>query len=212
MTEAEWRRSTDPARLFGALLHNADARRLRLLSVALARLTPLTIPLQEIVTAVERFADDELSLAEARAHWNRLDELKRGFPFDSEEWTALHLLGGGGFRESPSGAEHALYLEHDGVQRSPRKKRSAARLIRCIFGDLYRPEIWEIDWPPIWADSTVVALAAGIYADRAFDRLPILADALEDAGCDDEELLDHCREEGPHTRGCWAADLVRWAR
>lgn len=56
--------------------------------------------------------------------------------------------------------------------------------------------------------STVVALAEGIYQDRAFDRLPILADALEDAGCDDTDILTHLRGEGPHVRGCWAVDLV----
>ena len=48
----------------------------------------------------------------------------------------------------------------------------------------------------------------GIYDDRAFDRLPILADALIDAGCDDEQILEHCRAPGPHVRGCWVVDLV----
>jgi hypothetical protein len=54
----------------------------------------------------------------------------------------------------------------------------------------------------------VVALARGIYADRAFDRLPILADALQDAGCENTDLLAHCRGEGPHVRGCWVVDLL----
>jgi hypothetical protein len=49
---------------------------------------------------------------------------------------------------------------------------------------------------------------AAIAEDRAFDRLPILADALEDAGCDDGDLLAHLRGDGPHVRGCWALDLV----
>jgi hypothetical protein len=51
-------------------------------------------------------------------------------------------------------------------------------------------------------------LAQAIYDERAFDRLPILADALLDAGCDNEELLAHLRSEGPHVRGCWAVDLI----
>ena len=51
-------------------------------------------------------------------------------------------------------------------------------------------------------------VAATIYDDRAFDRLPILADALEDAGCDDHDILAHCRGPGPHVRGCWVVDLV----
>ena len=61
---------------------------------------------------------------------------------------------------------------------------------------------------PFWLTSTVVSLAEGIYADRAFDRLPILADALQDAGCGDADVLDHCRSDGPHVRGCWAVDLI----
>src|SRR5262245_19189484 len=61
---------------------------------------------------------------------------------------------------------------------------------------------------PNWLTSTVVDLARGIYEERAFDRLPILADALQDAGCDNDDLLGHCRGPGPHARGCWVVDLV----
>jgi hypothetical protein len=51
-------------------------------------------------------------------------------------------------------------------------------------------------------------LAQGIYDERAFERLPILADALEDAGCTDAAILVHCRGPGPHVRGCWVVDLI----
>jgi hypothetical protein len=54
----------------------------------------------------------------------------------------------------------------------------------------------------------VTALAKAIYGERAFDRLPILADALEEAGCTNAELLGHCRQPGVHVRGCWVVDLV----
>jgi hypothetical protein len=59
-----------------------------------------------------------------------------------------------------------------------------------------------------WNGGTVPHLAQGIYAERAFDRLPILADALEDAGCHDAGILAHCRGPGPHVRGCWVVDLL----
>jgi hypothetical protein len=59
-----------------------------------------------------------------------------------------------------------------------------------------------------WLTSTVTSLAQAIYTDRAFDRLPILADALEDAGCTSSDILDHCRGPGPHVRGCWVVDLL----
>jgi hypothetical protein len=51
-------------------------------------------------------------------------------------------------------------------------------------------------------------VACGVYEDRAFDRMPMLADALMDAGCDSDDLLSHCRSSGPHVRGCWVVDLV----
>jgi hypothetical protein len=59
-----------------------------------------------------------------------------------------------------------------------------------------------------WNDDTVPKLAQAIYEERAFDRLPVLADALEDAGCTNEDLLVHLRGPGPHLRDCWALDLL----
>jgi hypothetical protein len=61
---------------------------------------------------------------------------------------------------------------------------------------------------PTWLTSTVVSLATAIYGDRAFDRLPILADALEDAGCDNADIFNHCRQPGEHIRGCFVVDLL----
>ena len=77
-------------------------------------------------------------------------------------------------------------------------------LLRDIFGNPFRPVAVD----PEWLTSTVVALARGVYDDRAFDRLPILADALQDAGCEDADILAHCRGDGPHVRGCWVVDLM----
>jgi len=77
-------------------------------------------------------------------------------------------------------------------------------LIREIFGNPFRPVIADAEW----LTPTVVAIAHSLYADRAFDRLPILADALEEAGCTNADLLLHCRQPREHIRGCWAVDLV----
>ncbi|VTR98013.1 Uncharacterized protein (Fragment) OS=uncultured bacterium PE=4 SV=1 [Gemmata massiliana] len=72
------------------------------------------------------------------------------------------------------------------------------------MGNPFRPVTFDSSW----LTSTVSALAAGIYTESAFDRLPILADALQDAGCDNEDILTHFRSDGPHVKGCWALDLV----
>jgi hypothetical protein len=79
-----------------------------------------------------------------------------------------------------------------------------AELFRDIFGNPFRP----VTVDPEWRTVAVLALATGIYDDRAFDRMPILADALEDAGCDSDDIINHCRGPGPHVRGCWVVDLI----
>ena len=76
--------------------------------------------------------------------------------------------------------------------------------LRDIFGNPFRP----VAFADSWRSETAVALASGVYAERAFDRMPILADALEEAGCDHADVLSHCRGPGPHVRGCWVVDGV----
>jgi hypothetical protein len=61
---------------------------------------------------------------------------------------------------------------------------------------------------PSWRSSDVLGLAHSIRAERAYDRLPVLADALQEAGCESAIILGHCRGPGPHVRGCWVVDLV----
>jgi hypothetical protein len=80
-------------------------------------------------------------------------------------------------------------------------------LLEEIFGDCFRTG--TVDERLCKAgENLALKLAAAIYADRAFERLPLLADALEDAGSTDPDLLGHLRGPGPHVRGCWAVDLV----
>ncbi|MDY3559484.1 hypothetical protein R5W23_000477 [Gemmata sp. JC673] len=81
---------------------------------------------------------------------------------------------------------------------------------------LMRETVWEVAgnpfqpprFLPAWRTDTVTALAKQMYESRDFTAMPILADALQDAGCDSDALLRHCRGEGTHVRGCWAIDLV----
>ncbi|WP_020475919.1 hypothetical protein [Zavarzinella formosa] len=80
-------------------------------------------------------------------------------------------------------------------------------LIREIFGNPFRNVMIRPEWLA-WDGGAIPAIAEGIYDERAFNRLPILADALEDAGCDEAAILDHCRQPGNHARGCWVIDLL----
>jgi hypothetical protein len=79
-----------------------------------------------------------------------------------------------------------------------------AELCRDIFGNPFRP----ITVDPSWLTSPVARMAQAMYDERAFERMPILADALEDVGCTDEAMLTHCRQPGVHVRGCWVVDLL----
>jgi hypothetical protein len=96
---------------------------------------------------------------------------------------------------------------------------NAARLVSATFGKWFakgEEPLCDFDGEPFtpvapdprWLTATVLDLACLIYDERAFDRLPILADALMDAGCDNDDILEHCRSEGPHVRGCWVIDLI----
>jgi hypothetical protein len=82
--------------------------------------------------------------------------------------------------------------------------KALAALVREIAGNPFHC----VRLDPAWRWPEVLALAHAIYDDRAFDRLPVLADALEEAGCTDPDILEHLRSPGPHVRGCWAVDLI----
>jgi hypothetical protein len=85
------------------------------------------------------------------------------------------------------------------------EKKAQAELVRCIFGNPFRPQ------PPLDASlltEAVVGLATQIYDQRSFDRMPDLAELLEKEGCEDMTLLEHMRGTGPHARGCFALDAV----
>lgn len=110
---------------------------------------------------------------------------------------------------------HDLFGEHFG---SPGCEGDWLPFSRNWYFPAEKPQQWCLlptprklnirrDWLA-WNDGTVRRLAQSIYDENAFDRLPILADALEDAGCTDADILNHCRQLGEHVRGCWVIDLL----
>jgi len=80
--------------------------------------------------------------------------------------------------------------------------------LTVLLPDIVANPFHPITLNPSWLTPTVKALAQSIYTDHNFTDLPILADALEEAGCNNEDILSHCRGPGEHTRGCWALDLL----
>jgi hypothetical protein len=98
---------------------------------------------------------------------------------------------------------------HSVLATGKRHERLAQRDYQVrLFRDIFKNPFRHIAFDPKWRTADRLGVARAIYDDPAFDRLPILADALLDAGCDDEPILEHCRGPGPHVRGCWVVDLV----
>jgi hypothetical protein len=90
---------------------------------------------------------------------------------------------------------------------SASERQEQAHLLRDIFGNPFRPAVIDPAWLQ-WNDAAIPRLAQAIYDDRRFDNLPILADALEEAGCTSGVILEHCRGPGPHVLGCWVVDAI----
>ena len=168
-----------------------------------------------VVVAAERFADGEAPFAEVQNCDRQLKILNYGRE-QSVMLAARSLAYTNVFTVATATAEHCATaasrdlafpndITSDEITRIWLDEQlQAARLLRCIIGNPFRP----VTFDPAWRTSDVVALARGIYADRAFDRMPIMADALQDAGCDNDDILNHCRADAVHARGCWVVDAV----
>ena len=109
----------------------------------------------------------------------------------------------------------ASFRSSDAVRMSERndqgvatvESRQQASLLREIMGNPFRHVAVDPSWLA-WNGGTVGKFAQAIYDERAFNRLPLLAEAFEEAGCHDPDPLAHCRQPGEHVRGCWVLDLL----
>jgi hypothetical protein len=198
----------------------AGRRKLRLFLCACARRVWELIPpglCRKAVALGERLADGEEVAARVAAldFWQDRGALSRRHAAHAAgvcveknlRWAsvvgadAAAMAAAWALLEAEGGADMRPY-DYDRGKRA--EERAQAALLREVFGNLFRPVAVD----PRWLTPDVVPLARGIYAERAFDQLPILADALEEAGCADEAVLGHCRGSGPHVRGCWVVDLL----
>src|SRR5436305_432536 len=97
--------------------------------------------------------------------------------------------------------------EANSAERFAAELQEQTALLRDIFGNPFCPVSAAPSWLA-WGGGTVVRMAEAIYEERRFEDLPYLGDALEGAGCDNQDLLAHCRTPETHVRGCWVVDLV----
>lgn len=220
MTEREWFNCTDPKWMLSFIRDKRSDRKFRLFACACCRRISHLLRderSRKAVEVAERFADgsateEELTQAENDANdvWNEL-AYAEGNVTDAETDASDAACGAACYAEGAIGtagsASHsaAYALSYEGKQAVAQD--SQCRLLRDLFGNPFRPVAVDPPWLT-WNDHTIPKLAQAIYDDRAFDRLPILADALEEAGCDNADILNHCRQPGEHVRGCWVVDLL----
>ncbi|QEL20621.1 hypothetical protein [Limnoglobus roseus] len=212
MTEAEWQTSSNPSLLLQYVAKSATERKLRLVVLECrARVRDLMVyrPYRSAVVVAERYVEGaanatELSRA-SRAALSAATQIKLLGPVGMFRrrlaWSAV--------RAAVADASSLGWKVGEAVDAATNAKHvlrplPVGRVLRCVFGNPFRP----VTFSPPWLNPTAVAIATVIYEDRAFDRLPILADALQDAGCEDEAILGHCRGDGVHVRGCWVVDGV----
>jgi hypothetical protein len=214
MTEAEWLVSIDPTPMLEFLRGKVSDRKLRLFAVACCHRVWHLLPderSRKAVEVAERYADEKaireevlVALSEAKkvkGFRRQVTGIRHQTPklaaalslsLNTEQRFLIHVAG------------NAACLTEEKDKPDAQEQHLQCELLRDIFGNPFRPVAVDRSW----LTSTVVSLATGIYEERAFDRLPVLADALQDAGCENQTVLDHCRGPGEHVRGCWVIDLL----
>lgn len=182
MTEAEWLTTNNAWRMMMNLVNfTTSERQHRLFRVACGKgeRRDFTLEITERLEMTERLADQMSAEGNSSSR-------ERLVSFISERFEPWHLVSISNTTQQPDEAK--------------------ASLIRCIFGSPTRIPFTVIN--PSWLTSTVLTIANQMYDSREFSAMPILADALQDADCDNERILDHCRQPGQHVQGCWVIDLL----
>ena len=232
MTKEEWLLSDDPTPMLDLVAGQASGRRLRLLGCAWCRsacrgaedeiLYLDTIDLIErsadglerdeaVTTAVEAIAGIEDQIACAIASTATFNECElaglESRPTD-DRIEAIQQVG-----EDAAVSYALLKIQHlssaseEYDSSYTEKAYEAVDFQFALLRDIFNP-FHPVAFDPSWRTEAVVALARGMYESRDSTPMPVLADALEDAGCADADILAHCRGPGPHVRGCWVVDLV----
>jgi hypothetical protein len=202
MTEADWLACDDPKEMLYIWGTVQNRRKRRLFAVACCwRISHLLTEAGEnAVIAAEEFADGKISEHKLHDAWCGV-----GYPKDQKRRFASATARAASVSPRHDLSAHCAASAENAVAKKKAERLAQCELLREIFGNLFR----EVEVNPAWFTSTAVGLARGIYDDHAFDHMPILADALQEAGCENEHVLNHCRDpKQVHVRGCWVVDLV----
>jgi hypothetical protein len=228
MTADEWDASTSLEQLLDACGLDEGDRRLRLFNAACARRVAAVMPddgarrlvdlaeqradgllpdhewLRAVVETVDPYVGNEAARDGAGgATFGVLMNLHRTDP-RSILRLAESVVEARAYQAYTGGYPTAVGLDAWMRQAVESESTDLCHLFRCVCGTPFG----RVALDPVWLTSTVRTLAAGIDAERAFDRMPILADALQDTGADSDDIFNHCRGPGPHTHGCWVVDRV----
>ncbi len=206
MTEQEWFGSIDTPVMLAYVAERISERKLRLFTCGCLRTTAgLPWEVDESIKYVEKGCDGLL-------RWHEVVSRVQKKAFQANEI----ILGTAvwSFRFPPLSDEPAAqaarnmidYCTSDlAIYRLAVSAFSLTQILRDIVGNPFRP----VAFSPEWRTDTAVLLARQMYESREFSAMPILADALQDSGCDSDDLLSHCRDTSQvHVRGCWVCDLV----
>ncbi len=224
MTEKTWRQHVRPTAMLLFLRATVSERRILLFNCACCRSVwnRLGVTDREATVQAEQGADDpdairtlQRSLEPEQTAALALVGLRDDPVSDnlravltSQTNLRLGLLGNGwgigSLAHEAAQLAANTHSQHDQRHAQESEELKQTTLLRDIFGNPFRPVAFD----PAWRTDTALALARSMYESREFSAMPILADALQDAGCDSDNILNHCREPGTHVRGCWVVDLV----
>jgi hypothetical protein len=211
MGATEWAKSQDVLAMLASMPKQTDDRKLRLFACACCRHFEKWLTSEHFMNAVEmaeRFADGKTPKAGLKRARQGVRTARHALPSVSTKnrvlWVGLWLA-------EVTTSENAFGQVADEIQRfvsegllKLREQPPAATLLRCIVGNPFR----SVAIDPRWRSSQAITLADSIYDEAAFDRLPQLAKELAKAGCQDPDILKHCRSKGPHARGCWVVYML----
>jgi sugar phosphate isomerase/epimerase len=227
MTEQEWLQATDPQPMVELLREKASDRKLRLFGVACCRRIYHLLSderSRRAVEVAERYADglssrleidNVIGLAAVAVHEMQASgELAQPWPNDC--FAEFHAAKAAVWLLSESSCQAAVEVLR-AINRAPLEykeeevvgleRAEQAALLRCLLGNPFRAVCLDPSWLA-WQNRTIPIIAWSIYGERGFVDLPILADALEEAGCQDQSILGHCRSGDEHVRGCWVIDCL----